>query len=105
MQNHSPPRVTSVHYAQHEHVVAYPWKALRHRWDADPRLAETIGAVENGEGRPLAFSASGTHSSHSRPCRETIWNVGGRTLEYSMRVLGLWASDSVVISMLICYVG
>jgi hypothetical protein len=63
------PRVLSVHYAEHNEVVEFPWKQLRERWNGDRELKTIIESADNGAQRPLAFIASGTHSSYPIPCR------------------------------------
>lgn len=62
------PQPVAVHYAQHNHVVHYDWKALRAYWDTEERYAKIRGFYPDVAERPLAFSARGSHSTYPRSC-------------------------------------
>jgi hypothetical protein len=51
--------VVAVHYAQHRHVVSYPWPKLEELWAELPAAGE----------HPLVFVAADSHASYPRRCR------------------------------------
>jgi hypothetical protein len=69
------PRVVSVHYAQHDSVVRYPWQDLQRRWQA-PDVAALVAQIPDLAGRPLAFVARGTHATYPEPCAGGCRQVG-----------------------------
>ena len=68
------PHVVAVQYAEHDDVVSIPWDDLRARWDTstvragDKTIADVVKTVDPDHQRPLAFIASGTHSTYPSPC-------------------------------------
>jgi hypothetical protein len=61
------PVVTAVQYAQHDDVLRYDWHALVRRWHRE-KVLPALTKVAEASGRPLAFSARGTHSTYPTPC-------------------------------------
>ncbi|HEX8754090.1 MAG TPA: hypothetical protein VF731_11810 [Solirubrobacterales bacterium] len=64
------PRPLAVQYAQHDGVLRYRWPLLTARWKRPDvrRLLAREGLTEDAAGRPLAFSAEGTHATYPSPC-------------------------------------
>jgi hypothetical protein len=69
------PVVTAVHYAQHNRVNRYDWKALRAYWRT-PRLQRFAKRVTGADARPLVFVAEGTHASYPFPCSTDCKQIG-----------------------------
>jgi hypothetical protein len=70
--------IHAVHYAQHEHVVVYPWKHLQHAWGQRQRDWPLLRNYTHG--RPLVFVALNSHASYAMPCIRVCWQLGARFL-------------------------
>jgi len=83
------PAIRAVQYAAHSDVVEYRWEQLRRLWDGDPAVRglgiwpgpDVPGAAARAaRERPLAFVASGTHSTYALPCSGTCRQLTQRSL-------------------------
>lgn len=68
-------RPVAVHYAQHNSVVRYDWRALRREWDSDARLNDLFARLPDHLGRAVVWVARGTHASYARRCAQSCRQV------------------------------
>jgi hypothetical protein len=90
----SVPKPLAVQYAQHSHVVLYPWSQLQRDWEGNEEVEGRIEGMGETASRPLVFVAVGTHASYPLPCRNGCRQVADTDLPEEPHLGDLpWSGD------------